>query len=165
MNTAFAASMLGSLVLTWAAAATGALFRPDTWYASLRKPPGLPPPWVFPAVWSMLYLLMAISAALVYVSPGGTVHDLALGAYGLQLAANAAWSWLFFGRHRPLAALLDLIALVLLVALTFALFAQIDALAASLLLPYLIWLCVALYLNAAVWWLNRSMLTRGGETG
>lgn len=161
MNTALAASLLVSLLLTCVAAASGALFRPDQWYAALRKPPGLPPRWVFPTVWTVLYVLMAIAAALVYRTANSARIEPALAAYGMQLAANAAWSWLFFGRHRPFAALLDLLALLWLLALTLVLFAQIDSLAATLLAPYLLWLCVALYLNTAVWWLNRHTVAHG----
>lgn len=65
----FAIVTLISLAITLGVATTGSFFRPDAWYERLRKPRGTPPPWVFPLVWTLLYILMAFSAALVYLSP------------------------------------------------------------------------------------------------
>lgn len=137
-------------------ALSGMRFRPDAWYTALRKPPGLPPNWVFPVAWTLLYLMMAWAAALVWLQPASTTWLWAMGLYGAQLLANAAWSWLFFGRHRAGLALWDLTALLLLACLTTWQFAQLDLWAAGLMMPYLAWLGLALYLNATVWWLNRG---------
>jgi len=104
----FAVVALSSLALTLAVATAGSLFRPDDWYERLRKPAGTPPPWVFPVVWTILYILMALAAALVFISPAAPLRTAALVLYGVQLIANAKWSWLFFptsqavvGTHRP----------------------------------------------------------------
>lgn len=149
-----------SLALSFATAFTGARFRPGLWYQSLRKPPGLPPPWVFPVVWTLLYILMALAAAMIWLSPAAPIRSAALLLYALQLVANAAWSWIFFGRRRMLMAWLDLSLLFALVLIDTILFFQIDHLAGILLLPYLLWLCVAFYLNGTVWWLNRTVPIR-----
>lgn len=152
----FALVAVVSLAFTLAAASVGSIFRPDAWYAALRMPKETPPPWVFPVVWTILYILMAFSAALIFVLPATPLRSLALLLYGGQLLANAAWSWIFFGRHQIFWALLDLLLLLLLVIACCIVFALLDAWAAWLLLPYLLWLLVALYLNATTWRLNPS---------
>ncbi|MGC8467648.1 MAG: TspO/MBR family protein [Acidithiobacillus sp.] len=146
-----------SLALTLAVASSGSLFRPDAWYERLRKPKLMPPGWVFPVVWTALYVLMALAAAEVFVHYDARLRSWALALYALQLVANAAWSWLFFKLHRPLWALWDLILLWILVLACILIFAQIETLAALLLVPYGFWLLIALYLNAATWALNRPM--------
>ncbi|WP_455383962.1 TspO/MBR family protein [Acidihalobacter prosperus] len=161
MTLGFAPTLLASLMLVAAVAASGGRFRPDAWYATLRKPPGLPPRSVFPAVWTVLYLLMAVAAARIYAAPADPLRIPALTLYGAQLVANAVWSWMFFGRHSPLAALLDLSALFVLLTFTLVLFLRLDVAAGVKLLPYWLWLLVAFYLNAAVWWMNRPRRTAG----
>ena len=106
--------MLGAgvwLLLTFSAAAFGARFGPDEWYRQLAKPAWTPPNAIFAPVWTILYLLMATAAWLVWKRQGvaGAVVPLALFIF--QLALNAAWSWLFFGRHRPQAAFVDIVVL------------------------------------------------------
>ncbi|APZ42852.1 TspO/MBR family protein [Acidihalobacter ferrooxydans] len=162
MNTDAALTLLCSLLLTAAVAASGARFAPDAWYAMQRKPAGLPPRWVFPAVWTTLYVLMAIAAARVYLAPDSPARTAGLWLYALQLLTNAAWSWLFFGRHRADYALLDLLALLALLSATLIVFAAVDRLSAALLAPYWLWLWVALYLNASIWWLNRNRHDHAG---
>lgn len=151
--------LLLSLILVTAVAASGARFRPDAWYEALRKPPGLPPKWIFPVVWTLLYVMMAIAAALIWVQPESPVRSIGLIFYAIQLVANAAWSWLFFGRRRMDLALVDLALLIALVSLTTSYFLKLSTLAGGLLLPYLIWLLIALYLNSSVWWLNAASKT------
>jgi len=79
----------------------------------------------------------------------------ALTLYGVQLAFNLAWSWLFFGLRQPLLALVDIVVLLALVAITVARFAPVSRTAAGLMLPYLAWVAFATALNGAFWWLNR----------
>ena len=153
----FAVVAFASLVLTLAVATIGSLFRPDDWYDRLRKPAGTPPPWVFPAVWTILYILMALAAALVFISPAAPLRTAALVLYGVQLIANAKWSWLFFRLHKPLWALINLLALLGLVLAAIGVFAAINQIAALLLVPYGLWLFVALYLNWTIYWLNRDI--------
>jgi len=124
-----------------------------TWYAHLAKPSFNPPSGVFAPVWTTLYILMAVAAWRVVLKTGWASKELAL--YGIQLALNLAWSFLFFGRHDPGAALLDLGALWLVIATTLVAFWARDRLAGLLFVPYLAWVSFAGALNAAVWFLNR----------
>jgi len=148
-------SLLISLGLVGAAASTGARFRPDTWYRSLAKPAWTPPDLAFPIAWGILYLLMAVAAWHVYLAEPSVARSAGLVCYLLQLAANAAWSWLFFGRRQVFSALLDIVLLLGLIVATTALFARASELAAWLMAPYILWVMLALALNASVWRLNR----------
>ena len=139
------------LVLCFGAAATGAIFRPGAWYAALEKPAWTPPRWMFPVAWTALYLLMAISAFLVWQIAGWPASREALGLFVLQLVLNAAWSWLFFGLHRPGLALLDVVALWMAIFATMVAFSQLDPLAGPLLFPYLVWVTFAGALNFSIW--------------
>lgn len=146
------AALAGWMIVCFGAAAFGSRYRPGAWYAALRKPRWNPPNAVFAPVWSVLYTMMAVAAWLVWraVGPG-----LELALFAAQLGLNAAWSWLFFGRHRAGLALADILVLWLAVAATLVAFRQARPLAAWLLLPYLAWVSFAAALNAALWRLNR----------
>ncbi|GMV84060.1 MAG: hypothetical protein AMXMBFR7_52440 [Planctomycetota bacterium] len=135
----------------------GALLSTDgiaNWYPSIAKPAWTPPAWVFGPVWSILYVLMGIAAWRVWRRDGLREGCLALGVFGLQLASNAIWSGLFFGLRQPGLALLDLLALWMLILVTIVLFAARDRLAAWLLGPYWVWVTFAAALNAAIVHLN-----------
>ncbi|HIQ57823.1 MAG TPA: tryptophan-rich sensory protein [Candidatus Merdivicinus intestinavium] len=123
-------------------------------YESLNKPPLSPPGKVFPAVWSVLYILMGIGAARVFLS-GKEGRKAALVLYGVQLLFNFCWSLLFFNARMFLAAFLWLIVLLALIATMFAVFRRLDRAAGWMQLPYLLWVAFAGYLNCAVWLLNR----------
>lgn len=141
------------VVLVALAALFGAQFAPGPWYEGLRKPPLNPPSWVFGPVWSVLYLGIAVAGWLVWRARPASATPLAL--WGVQLALNAAWSWLFFGLNRPGVALVEIgLLLVLLVATTVA-FSRVHTWAALLLVPYAAWVSFAVYLNAGLWYLNR----------
>ena len=146
--------LIGWIVVTFAAAAVGSQFMPGEWYAALQKPAWNPPSWVFGPVWTTLYLLMAIAAWLVWRAHGFAGAGAALTLYLVQLAANAAWSWLFFGRRDPGLAFADIVLLWVLIALTIALFHRHHRTAALLLVPYLLWVSFATALNFAIWRLN-----------
>ncbi|WP_311064696.1 TspO/MBR family protein [Halomonas sp. DWK9] len=149
-------ALLVSLLLVGAAAATGARFRPDGWYRALRKPHWTPPDLAFPIAWGILYLLMAIAAWRIYMADDSPLRSASLAVYGVQLLANAAWSWLFFGRKQIGAALVDIVVLLGLITLAIGLFAQVSTLAAWLMVPYWLWVALALALNATILRLNRS---------
>jgi tryptophan-rich sensory protein len=150
-----ALSLLGFVVLVSAVAAVGARYMPGDWYAALRKPSWTPPNWLFGPVWTVLYLAMAVAAWLVWREGGLRVQTVPLSLFAGQLILNAAWSWLFFGLHRPGAALVDIVALFALILATALAFRPVSPAAAALLLPYLGWVGFATALNAALWWLNR----------
>lgn len=118
------------------------------------KPPLSPPGWLFPVVWAVLYLLMAIGMAMVWNADQAHAKP-ARNLYIVQLVVNLLWPFFFFRwemRGFAVIWLLLLIALVMVMALRFE---QISPKAAYLQIPYLIWLCFAAYLNIAIWLLNR----------
>ncbi len=141
-------------IVCYGAAAVGAQFEPGEWYEALTRPPWTPPDWLFGPVWTVLYGLMAVSAWLVWRRGGFAAQPLPLSAFMVQLGLNATWSWLFFGLNRPGIALGGLVLLYLAVAATLVLFWKLERVAASLLVPYLLWLSFAAALNFEIWRLN-----------
>jgi tryptophan-rich sensory protein len=125
------------------------------WYAKLKKPRLNPPSWVFGPVWTLLYGLMGASVFLIWQQGGDLRVPLALSAFLLQLIFNVLWSYLFFRRHDPFLALIDITLMWLAIVATIALFAPISMLAAWLLAPYLLWVSFASYLNFAIYRRNR----------
>lgn len=119
-----------------------------------QKPPLSPPGWVFPVVWSVLYVLMGLGAARVYLAPPSEARRRGLGIFLLQLGFNFFWSILFFGLGRYGLALLWLLVMLGLIAAMIRLFSQVDRKAARLQIPYLLWVLFAAYLNAGVFFLN-----------
>lgn len=125
-------------------------------YGAMVKPPLSPPGWVFPAVWSILYLLMGYASYRVLESdaPKEDIRK-ALTLYGLQLAANFLWPLLFFGAGWFLLSFFWLIALWVLIFLTIRAFSRIDETAGNLLIPYILWVTFAAYLNFGIYLFNR----------
>ena len=124
-------------------------------FDSLQKPPLSPPAWVFPVVWTVLYILMGIASFLVYTARVSSVEkDSALAVYGLQLAFNFLWSIIFFNLEMYRFAVVWLLLLLLLVIVTAIRFSKIQKAAGILLLPYIVWLFIAAYLNFQIILLN-----------
>lgn len=125
------------------------------WYAQLTKPSLNPPSWVFGPVWTTLYVLMGIAAFLVW-KKGWDRKDVrkALAVFGLQLVLNAAWSIVFFGLKTPPWAFLNLVLMWLAIVWTMVLFYKISKPTLWLLLPYILWVTFASYLNYSIWMLN-----------
>lgn len=118
-------------------------------YEMMYRPPLSPPGWVFPVVWGVLYLLMGIAAWMVFTSENPErKHALAL--YAAQLAVNALWPILYFRLDAPLAALAVLALLWYLVYLTLKAFFRISTPAGICMIPYLLWISFAFYLNLSV---------------
>ncbi len=134
-------------------AAAGALTEASvrTWYLTLVKPPFTPPNWVFPWVWTPLYVMLGVSGWLAWRRAGASRP---VRLWGWQLLANALWNPAFFGLHRPDLAVLVLAAMLVLTVATIRAFLAASRPAALLLVPYLLWLLVAAYLNLGIWWLN-----------
>jgi len=147
-------SLLPFLAAVFAAASSGAIFKPDAWYRDLAKPPWTPPDWVFPLGWTAIYLLIAVAGWRVWLADAGEPKAAALAIYGLQLVLNAGWSAIFFGLRRIDLAMLELVMLWIAVAANILLFLPIDKIAGLLLLPYLGWVTFAGCLNATVWRMN-----------
>jgi benzodiazapine receptor len=121
-----------------------------TWYRTLEKPGWNPPNAVFGPVWTTLYALMGIALALVRRVPAGPATYAAQGVFGLQLALNLAWSFVFFGSRDPRGALVVIGLLWVSILATIAQFWRIRRSAALLLVPYLAWVSFASILNADI---------------
>ena len=147
-------------LITWGTAALGgwASAGAPSFYQSLTQPAWAPPAHVFGPVWTVLYLLMTLSACLLVQRVGVERARTALGLFGAQLVLNGLWSWLFFRWHLGAVALLDIALLLVLIMATTALFWRSRPLCGWLMLPYLAWVAFAFALNAAVWWLNPALL-------
>ncbi|MBN1255925.1 MAG: tryptophan-rich sensory protein [Deltaproteobacteria bacterium] len=147
-----------SILICQGAGFIGSLFtRPSipTWYATLEKPSFTPPNGVFSPVWIMLFALMGIALFLVWRT-GLTERKarIALGFFGMQLIFNILWSASFFGLRSPFVGLIDIAVLWIAIALTIFFFFKISKVAASLLLPYIVWVSFAVILNFSIWTLN-----------
>lgn len=118
-------------------------------YGTLYKPPLAPPGWLFPIVWVILYVLMGIAAWLVYETEGVDTKQ-ALVLYGIQLVLNGGWSLIFFGWQAYFLAFAWLLLLWFFIYLTVKEFLQVNRLAGILMIPYLIWVTFAGYLNLAI---------------
>lgn len=142
------------VAVCFGAASLGATHRPGEWYAALAKPAWNPPSWIFAPVWTALYLMMALAAWQVSVHGEYRRRRLPLAFFVVQLALNAAWSWLFFGLRSPGLALLDILALWVALSVTTGLFLKTRRAAGLLLLPYWLWVSFAAVLNLEIWRLN-----------
>lgn len=153
--------LLGWLLVTSIAAGIGSIasMGAGEFYRRLSLPDWAPSAEVFGPVWTSLYLLMAVAAWLVWWKAGSfAAARLALVLYLVQLAANALWSWLFFGWHLGGAALAELVLLWVLIGATSLAFWRVSPLAAALLVPYWAWATFAGFLNYTVWQLNPQLL-------
>ncbi len=125
-------------------------------FAQVQKPPLSPPGWLFPLVWTILYLLMGIASYLVYEADASQEEKAkTLTVYGYQLIVNFLWPVFFFNFGWYLFSFFWLVLLWVLVFRTIRMFAELSEFAAYLLMPYLLWLTFAGYLNLGIWILNR----------
>ncbi len=127
----------------------------DTWYATLNKPSFNPPNWIFALVWTLLYILMGIAAGIVWSK--GYYHKwvkTAMYHFVFQLLFNGLWSIVFFGFQSPGLALIVILILLVLIALTYKWFKVVSNTAAYLLIPYFAWVLFATVLNFSIWQLN-----------
>ena len=125
------------------------------WYGALGKPSFNPPNWIFGPVWTALYLLMAFALwRILRLSEASATRRLALTLFFIQLALNAAWSWMFFGANNPLLGVINIIPQFLAVLATITVFSRLDPLSAWSLVPLAAWVAFASILNIAIWRLN-----------
>lgn len=125
-------------------------------FESLVKPALSPPGFVFPIVWTLLFILMGVSAYLVWTSDAPRIQkQRALAVYGVQLAINFLWSIIFFNLDAYLFAFVWLLLLWLMIILMIYLFGKISRTAAYLQIPYLLWVSFAGYLNLAIYLMNK----------
>lgn len=143
-------AMAGFGAVTAGAAAIGSLSRPGAWYRGLRKPWFQPPSWVFAPVWTGLYTLIAASGYRVWKAPSSEERTRALAFWGAQLGLNAAWSWLFFGKKDPRAALVDIGLLRVSIDAYTSAAEKVDPAARWMMVPYRSWVSFATVLNAEI---------------
>ena len=122
-------------------------------FASVAKPPLSPPGWLFPVVWSILYLLMGIASYIIYDS-GDIGSEKALTVYGVSLIFNFFWSIIFFNLGAYLFSFIWLVILLALIVWTTLLYYPISKTAAYLMIPYIVWVTFAGYLNLGIYLLN-----------
>jgi benzodiazapine receptor len=150
----FAISLLITLVIGFVAS----LFtRPEIagWYATLKKPSFNPPLWLFAPVWSILYVMIATAAYLVWKRRNGTrTYYFTAAIYIIQLALNFSWSIVFFGKHQIFGASFVIDFLCLLIMFNIIWFSKFSKTAAWLLAPYLLWVAFAALLNLNIFLLN-----------
>jgi tryptophan-rich sensory protein len=147
--------LLAFIILPLAVGAIAGFLTRDsmTMYNSLNRPSISPPGWVFPLVWTILYILMGISSYLIASSPSPKKQE-ALMLYAVQLFLNFIWSLVFFGLNNYLLAFLVLLLLWYVILKMIRSFFQIDPAAALLQIPYLLWVTFAGFLNLAIAFLN-----------
>lgn len=124
------------------------------WYALLNRPTLTPPSWVFAPVWTTLYLLMGIASYLIWQEKPSKKRANALTLYFIQLGLNLSWSYFFFAQKLPPLALVVIFILWLAIILTIIKFYRLNKTAGYILIPYLIWVTFATYLNFEVVRLN-----------
>ena len=148
-------SLIFFLLLCAAGAAVGGMVDQGIWYSRLVKPELNPPSWLFGPVWTILYIMMAVAAWLVWrTETDRRARLIAIGLFIAQLVVNALWSLIFFGLHDITLALVDIVLLIILIVATIVAFYRVNPNAAWLLVPYLLWVCFATYLNGAIRTLN-----------
>jgi len=126
----------------------------STWYAALVRPTWQPPNWLFAPVWTTVYLLLALSAIIVYGRSTGTTRRRLMALYGLNGVLNLSWTWIFFQGHSPLWAGIDIIALWVTIAGLMIGTRPVSRAASWMLAPYLLWVSFASILNWSIVRLN-----------
>jgi benzodiazapine receptor len=148
-----------SLLITLAIGAVASLFtRPEikSWYITLNKPGFTPPNWLFPVAWTLLYIMIATAAYLVWKRRDNTAtYKITSCVYAVQLLLNFMWSIVFFGMHQILGGLIIIISLLVFIILNINYFGRFNKIAAWLLVPYLAWVSYATLLNLNIYFLNR----------
>lgn len=148
-----AAWVILCLSVGWIGAASNETAQ-SVWFQSLKKPSWNPPDWLFAPVWTALYISMGVAAWLVSRQPGQPARSKALTLFFAQLAANFAWTFIFFGAHRLDLAFLDIAVLWCLIVATVLAFLKLDKRGGWLLIPYLCWVTFASALNWSIWRAN-----------
>jgi tryptophan-rich sensory protein len=149
-------SLIAWLAIVFGAGWISSRFEPGAWYADLGKPPWTPPAWVFGPVWTLLYVMMAVAASLVWNRRELKIARMGIALFALQLVLNGLWTWIFFGLQSPGLAFADIVLLWLAIAATIAAFWSVNPLAGALLVPYLAWVTFAALLNFVIWQTNRG---------
>lgn len=126
----------------------------NRWFDALQKPALMPPGWAFGLAWTILYVLMALAFAIILHARGARLRGVAIALFVVQLVLNLLWSPLFFRAHQVDDALALIVLLLFVVVATVALFWRIRKAAGVMLLPYIVWLAFAVFLNYEIGRLN-----------
>ena len=153
--------LIGWLILTFIAAAIGSAASAESglFYQQITRPEWAPPAWLFAPVWTALYLLMGISAWIVWRVDGFRAARIALSLFIIQLILNAIWTWIFFVWKQGALAFAEILVLWVLILCTAIAFWRVRALAGIFLLPYLAWVSFASVLTFTIWRLNPFILS------
>jgi translocator protein len=130
-------------------------FPPGQWYQALQKPDWNPPAFLFGPVWSVLYVVIAVSIWRVWPSKNEAWARKSILVWGVQWLLNAAWSVIFFGLKQPGLALIEILLLLCVIGLYIVNSYRHNKLAGGLFVPYFLWVSFATCLNASIWYLNR----------
>jgi len=125
----------------------------NNWYQMLKKSKLTPPPIVFPIVWSFLYMTMVVSLA-TYIYNVGLTNPLGLTFFIIQLILNLSWSPVFFRFRRPDISLMIVLLMLVFIFLTIWQFLKVSPISGYILIPYLVWVSLASYLNFYIWMNN-----------
>ena len=147
-----------SIVIVFLAAAVGTVYTLSeitTWYVTLNKPTWTPPNWAFGPIWTTLYILMGIALFLVWREGLDRKEvRIAILVFAIQLALNVIWSLVFFAGHNLFGGLMLVILLWIAILINIIVFYRISKPAGLILIPYIIWVSIASYLNYTVFLLN-----------
>ncbi len=149
--------LLVAIVICQVAGLIGAFFNSfsiKSWYPNLVKPAFLPPSWLFPVVWSILFVIIGVSLYLILVSNNKTNLKKNLWIFSIQLLLNILWSFFFFTLQSPLLGLIEIIILNFAIVINIIYFYKTSKAAAYLLLPYLLWVLFATILTISIFILN-----------
>lgn len=149
--------LAGFLLLSFAVSGIGGAITATSvgnWYQTLERSALSPPDWVFGPVWTTLFIFMAVAGWRIWRQEASQARRLALSVYGLQLALNLLWSFLFFGLQQIGWSLVEIVILLLVIIVNTVLFWRMDRLAGMLFLPYAAWVAYATILTATLWVLN-----------
>ncbi len=141
-------NLIGSIGTLWAGGKS-------SWYKKLKKPKFNPPSWVFGPAWTLLFSLMGVALYFIFFSPASRFRTVGLVLFGIQFVFNIAWSYLFFGLHKPFISSVEIRLLLILIILTSICFFLVYPLAGLLMVPYILWVSFASLLNYSIWRLNK----------
>lgn len=148
---------IGFIVLCQVAGIIGSIFTTSSvrgWYTTIQKSPLNPPSWIFAPVWTSLFILMGISVSIIWFSEKNDLRKKSLQIFFIQLILNTFWSIIFFGMKNPMLAFVEIVVLWFAILYTIILFRKINRKASCLLVPYILWVSFASYLNLSVALLN-----------
>lgn len=148
---------IGGVFLVEIIGITGTIFTSPsitTWYTTINKPSFNPPNWIFGPVWTLLFALIGISLAIVWMKKDSLYRKPALIMFAIQLGLNVMWSYLFFDLHNPQLAFIEIVALWIAILFNIYYAYKVNKTAGLLLIPYILWVSFASILNFVIWQLN-----------